>query len=464
MAGVTPAHASALWLVVVNAAYTVAALVAWPVGAALAAAKKKYRRGLWERLGFVPRFDPGRPRLWVHAISVGEVEAARTFVPALAAAFPDHDVVVSTTTMTGRERARKLFPGLPVFHWPLDLLPCVALALARVGPRAVIQVESEWWPNFFLLAARRGIPVVVVNLRLTERGARGYRRIRPLMRAVFNSCRAIAVQADLYAGRLRDLGAEAARLRVTGQMKHDAVRFADTAEGAARLRQEMRIGPAAPVIVAGSTGPGEEAPLLAAFAQVRTWHPEARLVLVPRRPENFDAAAEAVLRADFGVVRRSTGRPRQATRQGGPEGPASVPPVILGDTMGELLAWYALADVVFVGRSLMPLGGSNPMEPGALGRAILWGPHMFNFPVEAQALAAAGAALEVADAPALAAAMDDLLTHPDRRREMGEAARAVIRRMQGATARNVDLVREALAGGQSPRPPGRPAPETTAHG
>ncbi len=424
-----------VWLLVVNLVYTLCALLGWPAYLYLLATREKYRARFWERLGFVPRFTPGTKRLWVHAISVGETEAARTFVPALAAAFPDHEIVFSTTTMTGRARARRLFPGLPVFHFPIDLAPCVELALARVRPTAVIQVESEWWPNFFLLAARRRVPVLVVNLRMTERGRRGYAKIRSLMRAVINSAAALGLQANLYADRLATLGADPGRLRVTGQMKHDTVTFADTVPGAEALARKMDLPPDAPVIVAGSTGPGEEAVLLEAFREVRKWHPKARLVIVPRRPETFEPTAEAIRAANFGLRRRSGGEAK---------GPARLPPVILGDTMGELTAWYALADVVFVGRSLLPIGGSNPMEPGALGRPLVWGPEMFNFPVEAPALVAAGAAVEVTDAPELASVLDDLLTDETRRREMGRAARAVIRGMQGATARTVDLVRETL--------------------
>ena len=429
------------WLLVVNAAYALAALVGWPYYLFLLATRRKYRSHCWQRWGLVPRFPAGAKRLWVHAISVGEVEAARTFVPALAEAFPDHEIVISTTTMTGRERALRLFPDRPVFHFPLDLWPCVALALGRVRPAAVIQVESEWWPNFFLLAARRGIPLVVVNLRMTEHGQRGYRRIRSLMRAVINSCTAVGVQAALYTDRLISLGVDPERIRVTGQMKHDGVRFADTVEGADALRAEMKIGPDEPVLVAGSTGPGEEAILLDAFREVRKWHPPARLVLVPRRPETFNATAEAVLRADLGVRRRSTGEWSGSKR---------FPPVLLGDTMGEMLKWYALADIVFVGRSLVPVGGSNPMEAGALGKPLLWGPHMFNFPIEAPALLEAGAARVVTDAAGLVAAVDELLTRPAQCRQMGEAARATIRSLQGATRRSVDLVREALGGSGTP--------------
>jgi len=219
-------------------------------------------------------------------------------------------------------------------------------------------------------------------------------------------------------------------------MKHDGVTFADTVSGAEDLAREVGIEKGEQVLVAGSTGPGEEDVLLAAYREVRRAFPRLRLVIVPRRPENFDAAAQAVLAAGCGVVRRS--------RSVGWQGPKTLPPVILGDTMGELLKWYALADAVFVGRSLVPVGGSNPMEPGALGKALLWGQHMFNFPVESAEMAGAGAARVVADADGLAAVLLDLLTHPGRRRQMGEAARAAIRRMQGATARNIDLVRHAL--------------------
>jgi len=422
------------WLILVNAVYALAALVGWPVYLVLLALKPKYRRRCWERWGFVPRLPPAAERFWVHAISVGEVEAARTFVPALAEAFPDADIVLSTTTRTGRERAERLFPGRCIFHFPLDLAPCVWLALRRICPTAVVQVESEWWPNFFLLARRRGLPVFVVNLRMTERSHRRYLRIRGLMRAVVSSCTAIATQAPVYTERLVGLGADPERVRVTGQMKHDAVEFADSVPGAEVLRHSSGIEPGAPVLVAGSTAPGEEAILLEAFRAVRERRPAARLVIVPRRPENFDAAADAIRAEGFGVLRRSTG---QAT---GPE-----PPVILGDTMGDLMKWYALADVVIVGRSFAPLGGSNPMEPGSLAKALVWGPHMFNFAVEAREMISAGAARETPDARALAQALEELLTHADRRREMGAAARSVIRRLQGATRRNVDLVRETLA-------------------
>jgi len=430
------------WLLLVNAVYALAALVGWPVYLVLLALRPKYRRRCWERWGLVPRLPLALPRFWVHAISVGEVEAARTFIPALAKAYPGADIVISTTTRTGRERAERLFPLCHIFHFPLDLAPCVCLALRRIRPTAVIQVESEWWPNFFLLARRRGVPILVVNARMTERSARRYRLIRPLMRAVLNSCARLAVQAQVYADRILTLGADPARVTITGQMKHDAVLFADTVPGAEDLREQMQIEPDAAVIVAGSTGPGEEGILLEAFQEVRRWNLRARLVIVPRRPETFQIAAQAILKAGLGLARRSASDVWR--------GPKRVPPVILGDTMGELLKWYALADAVVVGRSFVPLGGSNPMEPGGLARPLLWGPHMFNFPEEAREMLAAGAAREVADAPALARALEELLTPGDQRRQMGEAARQVIRRLQGATTRNVRLVCETIPGGKSP--------------
>ncbi len=431
-----PARPNRLWLALVTVVTTLVAMVGWPVYLVLLATRPKYRAHWPERWGFVPRFAPGRTRLWVHAISVGEVMATRTFIPALREAFPEAEVVLSTTTLTGRRRARQLYPDLPVFHWPLDLWPAVGLALARVKPTAVIQVESEWWPTFFLTAARRGIPLLVVNLRLTERGLMGYRRIRPLIRATMNTCAAIGVQAALYTDRLLRLGVDPERIHDTGQMKLDGVTFTDTVPGAEALREAVGIDPDAPVLVAGSTGPGEEPLLVDAFREIRKWHPRTRLVVVPRRPETFDTAAEAFLRADVGLLRRSSGEWL---------GPKRLAPVVLGDTMGELMAWYALADVVIVGRSFVPLGGSNPTEPASLGKPLVWGPAMFNFPVEAPAFEAAGAAVRVETAEALAREVDALLTDADRRRAMADAARACIRRLQGATAKNVALVRRVLS-------------------
>lgn len=425
-----------IWWLAVNAVYAVAAVAALPVYLFLLATRRKYRHRPWERWGLAPKFAPGRRRFWVHAISVGEVEAARTFVPALAKAFPEAEIVLSTTTMTGRERAAKLFPGRPLLYFPLDLAPCVALALWRVRPTAVIQVESEWWPNFFLTAALAGVPVLAVNVRMTEKSHRQYGKIRGLMRTIINSCRAVGLQSELYRERLAGLGADPSRLHVTGQMKHDCVTFADTVPGADALARDMHIDPGVPVLVAGSIGPGEEDILLAAYREARKIDPRLRLVLVPRRPENFDAAAAAVGKACFPLVRRSAGP--------APKPIMGSPPVILGDTMGEMMKWYALADFVFVGRSLVSLGGSNPMEAGSLGKALVWGPHMFNFAEEAPAFIEAGAARTAADVPGLAAVFIELLTRPERRRQMGEAARDTIRRMQGATARNIDLVRRAL--------------------
>ncbi len=454
-----PKHPNLCHLLLVNAVYLAAAICGWPVYLFLLATRAKYRSHLAERWGLAPKFDaearrvrgPAAPnaspaaqkgqRFWVHAISIGEVEAARTFVPALAEAFPEAEIVISTTTMTGRERAEKLFPGRPIFHFPLDLAPCVLAALRRVRPTAVIQVESEWWPNFFFLAARRGVPLVCVNVRITEKGRRGYGRIRGLMAAVFNSTSAIGVQAEVYRERLLALGADAGRVYLTGQMKHDGVMFADQVPGAEDLAREVGLSKQDLVLVAGSTAPEEDPILLAAYRDARRAFPNLRLVIVPRRPENFDASAAAIVAVGCGLVRRSRPGDRAADL---------VPPVILGDTMGELMKWYGLATIVFVGRSLVPLGGSNPMEPGALGRPLLWGPQMFNFPVEAPALVQAGAAREVGDASALSAAVVDLLTHAERRRQMGDAARAAIRAMQGATARSIDLVRQALSGYPSP--------------
>jgi 3-deoxy-D-manno-octulosonic-acid transferase len=259
------------------------------------------------------------------------------------------------------------------------------------------------------------------------------------MAATFNAAVAIGVQAEVYAARLRRLGCHAGRIRVTGQMKHDVVTFIDTVPGAAEMAREVGLGPDDAVFVAASTAPEETETLIEAYRTARRTQGRLRLVIVPRRPESFEATADGIRAAGLAVVRRSRSGEALAAAAG-------EPPVVIGDTMGEMMKWYALARIIFVGRSLVHLGGSNPMEPGALARPLLWGPEMFNFPVEAPALVEAGAARVVRDAADMAAAVEELLTRPETCRQMGEAARATIRRMQGATARSIELVRETLGG------------------
>ncbi|MDP6380209.1 MAG: 3-deoxy-D-manno-octulosonic acid transferase [Phycisphaerae bacterium] len=414
--------------------YGLLALTAWPVYVPLILSKRKWREGLAERLGVVPRLKKHPFRLWVHAISVGEVEAARSFIPALAKACPDAEIVISTTTRTGRERARKLFPQHLVFHFPLDITPSVLSALSRIKPAAVIQVEAEWWPNFMIKATRRGVPIIAVNVRITEKGLRGYQRISSLMRVMLNTPTAIGVQNQLYADRLVSLGADAGRIRITGQMKYDNVSF-DIPEGVDELRARCSLEAGEPLLLAASTGPGEPELLLRAYRRLKAKHSRLRLAIVPRRPEQFDETAERIKRAGFALFRLS---------QVGQGKPVAHDAVILGDTMGELMKFYALADAAFIGRSLVPMGGSNPIEPASLGKAVVFGPHMFNFADPADIFVTEGAARQVKDETEFADTIDELLADPDILRQMGERGQRAITQQQGATKKNIELVKSAL--------------------
>ncbi|MBN2583030.1 MAG: 3-deoxy-D-manno-octulosonic acid transferase, partial [Planctomycetes bacterium] len=326
-----PRIPSSLAALTLNLFYGLLVLLGWPVLLILLLAKRKWREGLRERMGCVPMMAPHPLRIWVHAISVGETEAARSLVPALRKRFGQAEIVFSTTTRTGRERARKLFPDLPLFHYPMDFPWSVRMALGRIKPAIVVQVEPEWWPNFLFTAARRGIPVVGVNLRITEKAIRGYARIRSLTTAMINCMTVIGVQNDEYAARLRDLGADPERIIVTGQMKYDNVSF-DRVPGAEELARDLGLSDGERVIVAGSTGPDEEEMLLEAFGPLKAAMADLRLVIVPRKPERFDEVARLIADRGFRLVRRSVTRTQPAAAD--PEA------IILGDTMGELMKFY----------------------------------------------------------------------------------------------------------------------------
>ncbi len=448
-------------------AYALFALLSWPILLPFLLLKDKWRPGLAERFGFVPRLPPHPLRIWIHAISVGECEAALPLVAVLRKKFPDAELVISTTTRTGRARAAKLFPGLTLFHYPFDCPWAVRRSFRRIRPALIVEVEPEWWPSFLFIAARRRIPLAAVNVRITEKSLRGYLRVRPLAAAMINAASLVAVQNDQYRDRLLTLGVDPGRLVVTGQMKYDNI-TGDPVPGAPDLARDlglsyssMGVSPMSPtgilpvaavssvstseeiLLVAGSTGPGEEEILLDAYAALKPRFPALRLALVPRKPERFDEVARLIAARDFPLLRRSE---TKSNNVGGmaARGHASTAPVILGDTMGELMKFYQLARIAFIGRSLIPLGGSNPIDPASLGLPLLFGPHMFNFPESHELFLASGAARVVTDADSLAAALDDLLQSPQRLTELGRLAREAVLQRRGATDRNLALLSDLL--------------------
>jgi len=402
----------------------------------------RYLRRWRQRLGAAPVRYGLQPVIWIHGVSVGEVNAARALVAALHEQLPDFRVVVSSTTDTGLAAAERAFaPSHEVFQFPLDFTFVVSRALRRLRPSVLVLVEGDVWPNLVAAANRRGVPVVVVNGRLgPHKGYPRWRLVRPLAARLFNALEAIGVQHEAYADLFRALGVHNDKLVVTGMMKFDSARVGDRVPGQEALAEALGLGDREPLLVAGGTGDGEEALVLAAFARRRAAGgplSRARLAVVPRKPERFDEAAGAIASAGFTCVRRSKR----------PDGTAGAPlpadAVILGDTMGELRAFYALASAAFVGRSLVPMGGSDMIEAAALARPVALGPHTFNFP-QAEHMVAAGVVRRVADAGELMDALETWLSEPAAAAALGRKAQAHVRSQQGATRRNAELICRAL--------------------
>jgi 3-deoxy-D-manno-octulosonic-acid transferase len=345
---------------------------------------------------------------------------------------PDWECLVSTTTDTGFDEARRWFPDLAVFFWPFDFSWAVRRALRRVDPDVVVLAEGELWPNFLAAAQRRGVPVAVINGRMSPRSLRRYKRLRFLAQGLWRRIGLFAVQTDEYAAAFRALGAPPGLVHVTGSVKYDGIEMDRHNPRTQELRRLLAVGPEDLVWVAGSTQAPEEEIVLAIFRRLREQRPNLRLILVPRQKERFDAVADLLRRSGEPFQRRSAIR---AVSVG------FSPSVTLVDTFGELGAMWGLADVAFVGGSLDGRrGGQNMIEPAAYGAAVLFGPHVWNFRDTAESLVRAGAAVRVADADELESAVRRLLNDPAERARRGEAARRLVSSQQGATERTLDLL------------------------
>jgi len=419
--------------VLLDIAYCVALTATSPLWLYRMIRHGRYRKDIAQRLGAAPIRYGLQPSIWIHGVSVGEVNAARTLVAEIHSQLPDYRVVISSTTDTGMAAARRLFaPDHVVFRWPLDFSAAVGRALRRVSPELVVLMEGEVWPNFLAAAGRRNIPVVLVNARMSaNKGYPGYKKLGPLAKRLFGRLTAIGVQDAGYAELYGNLGVDNTKLHVTGMMKFDTAEVADRIDGQDELAAAMGIARQDSLLVAGGTGGGEERMLLEVFGDLKRRHPAVKLAIVPRKPERFDEVAAMIARDGSAVLRRSQ-------RCDGCKEPADNGAVILGDTMGELRKFYSLASAVFVGRSLAPMGGSDMIEAAGLAKATAFGPHTFNFP-QAEALASHGC-VRVADAGELGRQFDAWLSDPASADRAGRTAQDYVRSQQGATKRNVELI------------------------
>jgi 3-deoxy-D-manno-octulosonic-acid transferase len=385
---------------------------------------RDYWRGWTARFGAGPQGSGGG--IWVHAVSVGEVQAAAILIQALRARAPDGEITLTCATPTGRTRAAAALPGLAVSYAPYDLPGTVRRFLRRLRPRLLIVIETELWPNVLYECWRARVPTVIVSARVSARSTGIYRRLHGLLHDTLAANVWVGAQSSADALRFLQLGVQEPRLRVLGNIKFDRTMPPDLPQRGAMLRAQYAQG--RPVWVAGSTHPGEEQVVLDAHRRLLQALPNALLCLAPRHPQRFESVAASVVAAGFACIRRS-----QPTV-------AAAAQVLLLDTLGELVDFYAAADVALVGGSLVPIGGHNLLEPAALGVPVLAGPHQFASPQLARALSELGALIIVHDAAELSSALVRLLNDPQARTAQGAAARAAIDANRGALQGALELI------------------------
>jgi 3-deoxy-D-manno-octulosonic-acid transferase len=396
----------------------------------------RYRQGLAQRFGLsVPRVREGGDWIWIHAVSVGEVEVAAVVMRALRERMPGVRLLVTTTTSTGQEVAARQEPDL-LRYFPLDFPWGARRLLRAVRPRAILCMETEIWPNFVAAASRAGTPLAILNGRISDSSFRWYRRVRPFLRGTMGRITLLAMQSPLDGERARELGARPEAVVVTGNLKVD--RVASRAEGIDAEEWRARLGLGGRRVVAAGSTHGEEGPrMLDCFRALRETFPELVLLLVPRHLRDLESLESHALSLGLSVVRRSA-LPLP------PDDPRGSFAVILGDTMGELAALYSVAEVAFVGGSMIEWGGQNILEPAALGVPVVHGPHMSNFRAARELLLNAGGAIEVADWGELVAALRRLLTDAEERRRRGAAGREAVMASRGALERTMALLAERL--------------------
>ena len=422
--------------------YNILLTLALPVILAVLLAKKRCRLGLLQRLGCLPKGLADECRdgrtIWVHAVSMGEATAVVPLVQQLKARYPQDRIFVSTVTETGKETVlRRLEGQARHLYFPLDFPWIVGRVLDAVRPRVFIFVETELWPNFLREAASRGVPTVLVNGRVSTDSFQGYLRLRPFFQRVLQSVTLCSMQSDRDVERIVSLGADPNRVVRTGNLKFDQAVGPLPATSNRIARTDLGLHPQEELFIAGSTHPVEEDAVLDCYRRLLENAPSLVLIMAPRHIERAEALVGAVKARGFVVLRRTT-LPAAA------EGSFTGPRVIILDTRGELALLYREATLVFVGGSLVRVGGHNPLEPAACGKAVVFGPHMDHFAEVGDLLIRQGGGLQVTNAQEMAETMGGLLKHRERLQQMGKAAYELVLANQGAMARNAGLIARIL--------------------
>lgn len=426
-------------LVVYNILVTLILLLGWPILLYKVIRHEKYRTGILERLGWISakkREMLGRDRIWLHAVSVGEVSAAFPLYSALKKKFPQSSIIFSTTTKTGQDWIkRKLLPGDISVYFPIDAYPSVRLSLGCLKPKAVIIIETEIWPNFWSLAHRRGIRVMLVNGRLSDNSFRGYKRILFFIKQTLSNLSLLSVQTEEDRRRFERIGASSHSLMVGGNLKYEASLPASTVGSESDdVKRKFNIDSEV-ILIGGSTHEGEEELLLDCYKSLRGNFPKLRLILAPRHPERFESVAQTIQEQGLVCLRDSdeTGGVFDANS------------ILLLDRMGRLPLYYSLASIAIMGKSLTAHGGQNILEPAALGKVIVFGPHMENFREITQEFLSMNAAMQIEDREGLETALVALLSSPGLRARMGDQARMIVSRHKGAVDKNVAAIEKALS-------------------
>lgn len=427
-----------------NFLFTLALLIGSPILLLRLRRRGNWRRGFAQRFG---RYDAkikqsitNRDTLWIHAVSVGEVHLCQQLVAALEERLPNLKIVISTTTSTGMQTLRdRLPPHVTKIYYPVDRRKYVLRALSTMHPKGIVLVEAEIWPNFLWRAAELRTPVFLVNARVSDRSYRGYRLYGFLFRKIFQSFARVCCPTETDRERLLGIGCRPASVDVVGNVKYDTAQHLPSRQhDAGRVLERMGVKPGTLVIVAGSTHPGEEVVLGRVFQRLRSRFPELFLILVPRHFERSENAMRELESLGLNVALRRVAKRRERPRPGRPE-------CLLVNTTGELRAFYDVADVVFVGKSLTAEGGQNPIEPAFAGKPVITGPHMQNFRTIVETFNKSDAMIQVRDEAELEEALAGLLSSPALRNELGARAKNVVLENSGAIARTADAIARRLA-------------------
>lgn len=420
--------------VLIDFIYLLAGLLLSPYIIFRMATSPRWRAGFIQRLGLIHPRAGVMPCLWVHAVSVGEINAVKPLLDTIAEEHPDWEVYISSTTNTGRQVAAERYGDARCIYFPLDLSFIVRRTFRRLRPRMIVLVELELWPNMLRCAAEEGIPVLIVNGRMREPSVWRYKLLAPLIRPALNArYNHFCVQNETYRDRFIRAGFPAAKIEITGNMKYDSVHTEVDPIHLQELRDALGIHKGERLWVAGCTWPGEEALCLAAHRQLQKEHPDLRLVIAPRHIERASEVAREISRAGYGCRMRS--------RMEGPTGPDAVG---LLDTVGELRYLYATAEFAFIGKSLAGHGGHNVLEPAGLGVPPIFGPNTENFQEEAELLLNGGAAQRVYSLEDVISASRRLLNDADLRQQRSKAGRDVVLMRKGATKKHMCVLERLM--------------------